>query len=214
LDGVRDLRQNRLSILRHETVLDPVAPIAPRSRVFDDLPRPTLHPLPSAAFLFRLRLGFREECGDGRIVGLRIERQAGSALRRDKLKIGQRRTRFVNLLGAEVPMEKICCMAGEVPTKSPSTPRKLRSRSSSSVFCKASLVANRAFQKGLEGARFHRLRQEPELGVAEISSRTAPVKAYHLKQSAIWTELCGQPAACGTWATPPANLLMVSICGR
>src|ERR1051325_6026633 len=32
--------------------------------------------------------------------------------------------------------EKICCISGEVPTKSPSTPRRLRSRLSSSVFCR------------------------------------------------------------------------------
>ena len=32
--------------------------------------------------------------------------------------------------------EKICCIAGEVPTRSPSTPRRLRSRLSSSVFCR------------------------------------------------------------------------------
>ena len=58
--------------------------------------------------------------------------------------------------------EKICCIAGEVPYQVPEYAAKAQVALKLVGFLQASFVANRAFQKGLEGARFHRLLQEPE----------------------------------------------------
>jgi len=58
--------------------------------------------------------------------------------------------------------EKICCIAGETPTRSPRTPRRLKSRFQFLGFLQASLEMNRAFQKSLKSSRLYRFLQEPE----------------------------------------------------
>ncbi len=58
--------------------------------------------------------------------------------------------------------EKICCIAGDVPTRFPSTPRKTQIMLEFFSLLEASVVANRTFQKGDESSWLDRLLQEPE----------------------------------------------------
>ena len=103
----------------------------------------TLHGSRKRALLVAEQLALHQSLGQGGCID-RDERPiaAGAALMdlpRHQLLPGATLSRIST--GAEVGAtcrisEKICCIAGEVPTRSPSTPRRLRSRFSSSVFCR------------------------------------------------------------------------------